>query len=408
MKSESNSVPGPLPRVELIPLRPGVSATRPLPVEVLLRVHTPDLEVRPDRPLLNLALVLDRSGSMSGHKLDYAKEAAAYAVNNLLAEDRVAVVTYDDAVQVLVPSTPAKERAAIAERIRGIRPGGSTALHAGWLEGATQVAAFQEAGRLNRVVLLSDGLANQGETNPTVIAEQVRELARRGVSTSTLGVGLDYNEDLMAAMADAGEGNYYFIESPADLPRIFVQELSGLARTLGTRVRLRLTPAPGGAARLLNDLEQDPSGAYVLPNLVAGTTLELLLRLEAASLRLELGWEAPGGQTGSLEASLHLPALKDAELEGLPTHPEVAAMAAKLEATRARQQAMEALFRGDLEQAREFIQRAAPRVAEYGASLAEEAKELEEILQQIEHWPERTRKTLSSQVFRNRKGGKAF
>lgn len=155
MKSESNRVPGPLPRVELLPLRPGVSATRPLPVEVLLRVHTPDLEVRPDRPPLNLALVLDRSGSMSGHKLDYAKEAAVYAVNNLLAEDRVAVVTYDHAVQVLVPSTPATERMAIAERIRGIRPGGSTALHAGWLEGATQVATFQEAGRLNRVVLLS-------------------------------------------------------------------------------------------------------------------------------------------------------------------------------------------------------------------------------------------------------------
>lgn len=228
------------------------------------------------------------------------------------------------------------------------------------------------------------------------------------MSTSTLGVGLGYNEDLMAAMADAGEGNYYFIESPADLPRIFAQELSGLAQTLGTRVRLRLRPAPGGAARLLNDLEQDPSGAYVLPSLVAGTTLELLLQLEAASLRLELGWEAPSGETGSLEAALHLPALEDAELEGLPTRPEVAAMAAKLEATRARQQAMEALFRGDLEQARELIQRAAPRVAEYGASLAEEAKELEEILQQIEHSPERTRKTLSSQVFRNRKGGKAF
>lgn len=411
MNTEPDPVPGRLPRVELIPLKPGVSATRPTHVEVLLRVYTPDPEARPDRPLLNLALVLDRSGSMSGRKLDYAKEAAIYAVHNLLPEDRVAVVTYDDTVQVLVPSTPAGERAALAERIRGIHAGGSTALHTGWLEGATQVAAFQETGRLNRVVLLSDGLANEGETNPAVIAGQVRGLARRGVSTSTLGVGLDYNEDLMAAMADAGEGNYYFIESPADLPRIFAQELSGLAGTLGTRVRLRLAPAAGGTARLLNDLEQDPSGAYVLPNLVAGIALELLLRLEApagrgAALRLGLEWEAPGGGTGRLEASLHLPALEDAELERLPAHPEVAATAAKLEATRARQRAMEALARGDLEDARASILHAAPVVAEYGPALAAEADELEDVLRQIEQSPARARKTLSSQVYRNRKGGK--
>ena len=86
---------------------------------------------------------------------------------------------------------------------------------------------------------------------------------------------------LMTAMADAGEGNYYFIESPADLPRIFAQELAGLAGTLGTRVRLWLRPGDGSRAWLFNDLEQDPSGAYVLPNLVAGIPLEFLLELEA-------------------------------------------------------------------------------------------------------------------------------
>ncbi|GIW32503.1 MAG: hypothetical protein KatS3mg071_2677 [Meiothermus sp.] len=410
----TDSSPNARPHLELIPLKPGVSATRPTRQQVLLRIHTPTPQARPERPLLNLALVLDRSGSMGGSKLKYTKEAAIYAVHNLLPEDRVAVVIYDDAVEVLVPSTPVADgRAAIANLIRTIRTGGSTALHAGWLEGATQVAAYQEAGRLNRVVLLSDGLANRGETNPGVIAEQVRELARRGVSTSTLGVGLDYNEDLMTAMADAGEGNYYFIESPADLPRIFAQELAGLAGTLGTRVRLWLRPGDGSRAWLFNDLEQDPSGAYVLPNLVAGIPLEFLLELEApagreASLRLELDWETPEGRRERLEAALKLPVLGEAEFERLQPHPDVAAMTAKLEATRARQRAMEALADGDLEAARHALHRAAPMLASFGPALAAEAHELRLLLDEIETAPQRARKTLSSQVYRDRKGRKDF
>ncbi|MFC6919350.1 vWA domain-containing protein [Meiothermus taiwanensis] len=367
---QNNPSPKTQPQLELIPLRPGVSAHRPLPV--LLRIHTPEPQERPERPLLNLALVLDRSGSMGGSKLKFAKEAAIYAVHNLLPEDRVAVVIYDNSVEVLVPSTlVGEQRGRIAELIGRICTGGSTALHAGWLEGATQVAAYQETGRLNRVALLSDGLANVGETNPKVITEQVRGLAQRGISTSTLGVGLDYNEDLMTAMAEAGEGNYYFIESPADLPRIFAQELAGLAGTLGIRVRLRLGPQ----ARLLNELEREASGDYVLPSLVAGIPLEFLLELEApagpeASWHLELGWETPAGQRERLEATLRLPVLEAAEFERLEAHPEVAAALARLEnskAIRARQRAV---------------------LAQYQEKLARLRRELEQIVQTCDPYEE--------------------
>ncbi len=364
---QNNPSPKTQPQLELIPLRPGVSAHRPLPV--LLRIHTPEPQERPERPLLNLALVLDRSGSMGGSKLKFAKEAAIYAVHNLLPEDRVAVVIYDNSVEVLVPSTlVGEQRGRIAELIGRICTGGSTALHAGWLEGATQVAAYQETGRLNRVALLSDGLANVGETNPKVITEQVRGLAQRGITTSTLGVGLEYNENLMAAMAEAGEGNYYFIESSADIPRIFARELGGI---LGSGVRLRL----GQQARVLGELKQEASGDYILPNLVSGAPLEFLLELEApegreASLELELGWETPAGQRERLEATLRLPVLEAAEFERLEAHPEVAAALARLEnskAIRARQRAV---------------------LAQYQEKLARLRRELEQIVQTCDPYEE--------------------
>lgn len=400
------------PQIELIPLKTGISLTQPTHLDVLLRIHSPQPEAKPDRPLMNLALVLDRSGSMQGDKLAYAKQAAIYAVQNLLPEDRVAVVMYDDKVEVLVPNSPASHRQAIIERIQSIQAGGSTALHAGWLEGATQVATFQEPGRLNRVILLSDGLANQGETNTDVIATQVKGLAGRKVSTSTLGVGLDYNEDLMAAMADAGEGNYYFIESPADLPRIFTQELSGLSNTFGTRVRLQITAASGVAAQLANTLEQEVSGAYILPNLIAGLPTELLVRLvipagQGSPVNFNLSWETPGsGAVQSLSMALTLTVLSDAEFERLLPNPEVAAMGAKLEATQARQMAMEALARGDIDAAKASIAAAMPAVAGHAQYLKKEQAELEGLLQEVDQAPAKARKTMSSQVYRNRKGSK--
>ena len=251
-----------------------------------MRVHTPDLPASDAkgggaRPPLNLALVIDRSGSMAGQKLDYARQAAVYAVDQLRAEDRVSIVAFDDRVETVVASTTAADKARLRDGIARIDTRGSTALHAGWVEGGAQVGGHLETGRLNRVILFTDGQANVGETRPDAIANDVHGLATRGVSTTTLGIGSDYNEDLLEAMARAGDGNYYFIESPGQLPGLFAAELRGLLATVGRNVSLGLEPGPGvEILEVLNELERNSYGRLQLPNLLAGAApVEVTLRL---------------------------------------------------------------------------------------------------------------------------------
>src|SRR5262245_40664081 len=290
------------PSVELTPLYPAVRRDAPTALDVLVRI-TPPVPAAPDRrPALNLGLVLDRSGSMQAHnKIDFARAAAAFVVRQLRPGDRASLTVFDHEVRTLAPNAPAEDPGRLEDLIRGVQPRGSTALHGGWREGAAQVAAHLVPGGLNRVLLLTDGLANVGETAPDVIAADVHRLAREAVSTSALGLGDDFHEDLLEAVARAGDGNYCYVESPAQLPDFFRAELSGLAATAGTAVTLAVEPRAGAAvADVLNDLDRMPDGRLKLPNLVAGLPVLVLVRLDVPPLatgaevcRFRLAWDAP-------------------------------------------------------------------------------------------------------------------
>jgi Ca-activated chloride channel family protein len=254
-------------------------------VDVLVRITPPEIEqTNSKRPKLNLSLVLDRSGSMQGRKIEEARQAAKYCIDQLLATDRISTVIFDDQIDVLIPSQPVENKEILKRSINSIVTAGSTALHEAWVRGGLQVSDHLDDAAINRVLLITDGQANVGETSVGRIVAQARELAAKGVTTSTIGIGEDFNEDLLMPMAEAGLGNAWHVQEPQDMVRIFETELLGLVSQHGHTVRLGIEPASGvTVVDVLNDFETDGAGGYILPNLRDGSPLEVVVRMRVPS-----------------------------------------------------------------------------------------------------------------------------
>ena len=200
--------------------------------EVIVKIEvpgTPVTDVAKQRPPLNLAVVLDRSGSMTGAKLEKARQAAMMLVDQLGADDVVSLVVYDSDVQVVAPARRVGKRHAELKRLIGkIQPGGSTALYAGVKCGGDQLAEYLSDEAINRVLLLSDGIANVGPKSNREIVGLGQQLTQRGMSVSTIGLGDDYNEDLMTALAESSDANYYFVDDVEMLAEVFENEIGEL------------------------------------------------------------------------------------------------------------------------------------------------------------------------------------
>ena len=193
-----------------------------------------------DRPPANVAIVLDRSGSMSGQKIEQAKEAAIQAVRRLGAKDIVSLVAYDHQVRTIIPAQQAKNPEALVALIRKIGVGGNTALYAGVNQGAAEIRKNLKGEYFHRVILLSDGLANVGPSTPDDLARLGRALIKEDISVSAVGLGQGYNEDLMTKLAQEGQGNLYFAESAKELPGIFDAEIGDALSVAARRTVIRI------------------------------------------------------------------------------------------------------------------------------------------------------------------------
>ncbi|MBN1959770.1 MAG: VWA domain-containing protein [Deltaproteobacteria bacterium] len=211
------------------------------PAKIFLKIGlTGILPEQEFRAPVNLAIVLDRSGSMSGRKLAQAKEAAILAVNRLTPEDTISIVVYGSTVDVIVTPRHVTNKRAIINAISSIRSYGKTALFAGVSVGAEQLRRYLDRNRVNRIILLSDGLANVGPSSPFELASLGSSLTKEGISVTTMGLGLGYNEDLMSRLAMAADGNHVFIENSNDLPRIFTLELGDVLSVVAQDVYIEL------------------------------------------------------------------------------------------------------------------------------------------------------------------------
>lgn len=202
-------------------------------------------ERRHVRAPINVAIVLDRSGSMQGDKLREAKRAAQLALNYLQADDIISVVSYDNTVRVDVPATRATDRNALHNAIEQIRAGGNTALFAGVAKGAKELRKFIEQQAVNRVILLSDGLANVGPSSPRELGSLGNSLAREGISVTTIGLGLHYNEDLMVELAQRADGNHVFAERASDLASVFAAEFNDITSVVASDIDIIIECADG-------------------------------------------------------------------------------------------------------------------------------------------------------------------
>ena len=205
----------------------------------------PDRVYRP----MNIAVVLDRSGSMADDKkIAYAKQAVLSLIDRLSSSDYLSIVIYDDQIETLLPTQRVTDKSRIKHLVQEVYPHGSTNLGGGMQEGFRQAERIPtKSGReyVNRVILLSDGLANQGITDPHELNRIASRYRSKSISLTTMGVGLDYNENLMLGLAEAGGGNYYFIESPRQIASIFEKELKGLVDVVAQNAHIELTLGKG-------------------------------------------------------------------------------------------------------------------------------------------------------------------
>lgn len=239
------------------------------PQTTYLKVGLTGFKISPSgtRPPVNVALVLDKSGSMTGSKLAQAKDAAIRALTRLNGNDIVSVIAYDSTVRVVVPATKLTDKRAVRQAIESIQAAGNTALFAGVSKGAAEVRKFLDRNRVNRVILLSDGLANVGPSTPSALGELGASLMKEGIAVTTLGLGLDYNEDLMVNLARRSDGNHVFVEQATELATVFNHEFNDVLSVVAQEITIHIRCAPGIRPVRLLGIDGEINGQDVIVQL---------------------------------------------------------------------------------------------------------------------------------------------
>jgi Ca-activated chloride channel family protein len=310
------------------------------------------------RTPMNLCLVIDRSGSMEGPPLDYAKQACSYVVDLLTPNDVLSIVTFEETVDVLMPPQRVTNKQPIKDGIARLMPGNTTNLYDGLSLAAQQLMSTQETARATRMVVLSDGDPTAGIKDFSALVAHAGEIKSRGITVTFLGFGPDYNEELLASMAKKAGGNYYFIPRPELIPEVFRSELEKLMTTVARNLTLRLKlsrwvnmrapqSATGGEVEVqLADLEREATLQQVLdldfPNHPLGE-----YRVVAGKLTYD---DCLTGASESVDLDFCMEFTADSAKYSVPVNPQVSAAAQIVAASRVVEQTVMGLKTGAITQ----------------------------------------------------------
>ena len=344
-------------------------------VHLLFELSAPQAS-ETQRPAVDAVLVLDRSGSMSGAPLNAVKAACDRVIGMLGPNDRVGIVTFDSTIDVVF-ELGQHDTATARRAISQIAPGGMTNLSAGWLKGLDMLQASPQPDAIRRIIVLTDGHANEGLTNPDALAGMVGGGRTSGVTTSVIGFGDGYDEVLAGALANQGGGNDYWCAGPDDAPQVFDAEFGGLAQIAAQNIEVRFTPtAQVAVCEVLNDFRTSTSNdgtvTIDLGDIYAAETRSVMLRLSlrptqatgSVSLgNLDLSWAAISEQIAL--HSLSLPVEIMAGIPGefdLEEDDRVREQVLILEAARDERAGRDAAEAGNFDQAALHFQSAANRL----------------------------------------------
>jgi Ca-activated chloride channel family protein len=322
-----------------------------------------------NRKPLNISMVLDRSGSMHGEKLEYVKQAAATLVRQLGSSDTISLTSFDDEVTSVIFPGPCSSDNTAESLIAGIQSGGCTNLSGGYQQGIQYAGQGVSDDSISRILLLTDGLANRGIVDPNGIAELVRGALRKGISTTTIGVGLDYNEHLLGLMAENGSGSTYFIENPDDAPGIFNEELGYLFDLAAQNVKVRFSPIIDGISlKQLNTYRVENDGSFSLGDAYGGQEKTLLLELSMPEVKdtgklnigtLTVSWDDTSGEkmsheTRDIEISINV--VSESEFARVVPDVDVTLQAAFLTISRAKNESIQLADQGRFTEAAELLE----------------------------------------------------
>lgn len=386
-------------------------------VHLMLELTAPDAPPTGRAPI-DLVLVLDRSGSMSGDPLRAVREAAARVIRTMGPDDRVAVVAFDDEVSLVLPLARHIGSAESATAVRQIRSGGSTNLSGGWLKGFELLGSNPRPEAVRRIVLLTDGHANAGLRSIDELGPIVRDACGQGITTSCIGFGEGHDERFLAGLADSGGGDDYWCEGPDQANAVFANELGLLAAVVAQNLSVEIRPtAMVAACEVLNEfpITEVQGGVQVsLGDAVGGEQRRVLSKMHlrpAASLGdvhvadLVIRWVST---VGDLEMHTVTVPVRITAGDGQVVLDEgVAEEIVRLGVARERREAQEAADRGDFSAAAGLL-RSSAVMARGFASLSADADLLDAQAIRMEQgdWSESDKKRSYIESRRLHKGRK--